>query len=1012
MLDPLSFVPTTVSPRLGSRRKFWKTVEQFTKEQHERNSQQFQSKSLNKFPSNISNLSPEKFANEQIKVHALACGSRWKDFIPKEYVAIYGAEYDQYQASNIHNIQEKYKIEKDVHRTFGLFTGSHAPHQLKLQYRLKKDTYYESLSRVLLAISNRISYCQGMNFLAALFLLTEDTDKDAFILLKYLLTQCSLSCFYDSKTSCLLEYLKVFEKKLRKHNKKIYNTFKSAGFAPVCYAVEWFTTCFIVSAPGDLSACVLDLMFAGCSDVLIRVGLAVISKIEDEILSLRPDDIYMNFKSLVMKLQPMDVIPLAMLINLEFDFNILEVMVRNMDLMNPNKEKVDTLRSFPVVLDSVVVEHKSADHLSNSQEDEQGEEEGGDKEVSTTVHNVDHRSPQPVSNRSPEDSLKAIDEPLPSLFEDEQNESNANESVDNNLPEHVHEHEVDNDRDRDQSFDVEDEDGEEDQQEASQKAKTSGSANVPNSKLGYLNPLHALYLMPKLLSAAAISPAKTSAQKPLHLHVHEGEDNLIHVVMPAIRKHSLMLKQRERPLIPHIFLQVQMKAMMDCLEESGNGSHLGYDLYLQSHLNVVPDRDNFKHNKKINNSLKVADSSGDIAKGIGSLVGSLFRWNDSSNGKSNVHSNALHGTGDMRTVGTFNSVYEHSQISRTIVNGPSPTRSIHDDLGSTTPLLPLGSKHDAMVKKKQDDVNRLAEYHHTWTLIYGDNIPPCSNRKYLTLNLKEKLKAKYEFYDELKEQRQLMLKDRWYHGMGTPKPKVKQKFSISKKKIKKSCLVIISELENNNNNNCENCEINILADVNLNSPSFKTNAGGPIDGTTNTAAGSSSSSSLSSSTWGFKFLSPIFSKASSLNIFSSSSKATAAAAANTAAGANSSKIGKVANNILDYSYSSASDFSCGSEMGYEGVYELDDWNDKKLKPDGDDYFAVAAAATAAGITCPGEEKDIVGEAEGEIIVMVSGDTSLSSPPIPWLTYHFKDRKRILIRSKKRLKAVSRKRRYE
>ena len=244
----------------------------------------------------------QKIADEQLplqsekdgmRLERLASGVAWLDWVPSEWKDIYGALYDEAQSFQILET-EKTKIEKDVHRTFGLFTRN--ARILRLQFRLKMSQYYESLQAVLIAASHEREYCQGINFLAAVFLLSESSERDAFTLLCFLLRHRHLESLFNYRCSSLVEYMKLFEKRLRVNNPFVYKHFKLVGFGTVCYAIEWFTTCFIVTCPGDLSACVIDLLLAGCEDAMIRVGLAIIDKLGAHLLKMDLEELQINFK--------------------------------------------------------------------------------------------------------------------------------------------------------------------------------------------------------------------------------------------------------------------------------------------------------------------------------------------------------------------------------------------------------------------------------------------------------------------------------------------------------------------------------------------------------------------------------------------------------------------------------------------------------------------------------------------------------------------------------------------
>ena len=248
--------------------------------------------------------------------------SRWSDRVPQEWRDIYGAIFEESKNFDIPE-GEISKIKKDVHRTFGLFSRK-LPY---IRYRLEKyqDEYYRSLTSILTAASHERNYCQGINFLAASFLLSEGNDKDAFVVLCYILKQRHLEVLFNPKCSSLVEYMKLFEKRLRKHNKVVYRYCKDIGYMTVCYAVEWFTTCFIVSNPDVLSCCVIDLIISGFTDIMIRIGIAIMDCLEPTIIRIALDELQENFKTLVGALDPACVILRALSIPWDEYDNALEV---------------------------------------------------------------------------------------------------------------------------------------------------------------------------------------------------------------------------------------------------------------------------------------------------------------------------------------------------------------------------------------------------------------------------------------------------------------------------------------------------------------------------------------------------------------------------------------------------------------------------------------------------------------------------------------------------------------
>jgi hypothetical protein len=308
---------------------------------------------------------------EDEKLRRLTTCMSWIDMVDPQWIEIYGALFEESRSFQTSPI-EKMKIDKDIHRTFGLFFKTSAGSRVASNL----PDFYKSLETVLVATSHETGYCQGINFIAASLLVGLDrNERSAFILLSYLLRQRHLNILFNAKCSSLLEYMNMFSKKLRRTNKKMYTHFKRIGFGPVCYSIEWFTTCFIVTCPGDLSCCVIDMLLLGFDDIMIRVGLAVVEALESDIEGLDLEELQMCFKKLTMALTPQDILPRALTIDIgsgkcildvrmdkythilgivfyissPFPFVIcththIQMMAWNVEQMNPQQEMVDTLR--------------------------------------------------------------------------------------------------------------------------------------------------------------------------------------------------------------------------------------------------------------------------------------------------------------------------------------------------------------------------------------------------------------------------------------------------------------------------------------------------------------------------------------------------------------------------------------------------------------------------------------------------------------------------------------------
>lgn len=177
----------------------------------------------------------------------LKFGLKWLDMVPQEWIEIYGAIFDESDSFTYDESQLR-RIGRDVTRTFGAFSKQSKIADFALRNTL--ETNINSLRIVLKILSHKLNYTQGMNYIAAMIILVEPSIRNCFILLCFLLFQRHIHVLMNPNSSSLSEYVKVFDRKLRKFNKPAYKHFQNLNYFSLCFAVEWFTTCFIVSNPG------------------------------------------------------------------------------------------------------------------------------------------------------------------------------------------------------------------------------------------------------------------------------------------------------------------------------------------------------------------------------------------------------------------------------------------------------------------------------------------------------------------------------------------------------------------------------------------------------------------------------------------------------------------------------------------------------------------------------------------------------------------------------------------
>lgn len=294
-------------------------------------------------------------------------GNSWLSYLPRDWQVLYGHLYDHLilinlDQGNLLNENEIHKIDKDLHRTFAVFLQDTTIGQIGL--KLIETHFCSSLRQLLFLLTYHMGYTQGMNYLVAVILFIEPNSlKNCYLILTYLLFHQHLSLLFvssratspsitypspipssqsslpsssspsqtPSASSCLSQFIKVFDKKFQLFYPILHFHLQENDFFCYCYTVDWFTTCFIRSSPGELSLHILELLLLGMKDILIRIGLSIMHLLHDTLLKLEEDDLHVNFRSLVKQLNAKEVITMAVKINLnrkkkpDVEENILQV---------------------------------------------------------------------------------------------------------------------------------------------------------------------------------------------------------------------------------------------------------------------------------------------------------------------------------------------------------------------------------------------------------------------------------------------------------------------------------------------------------------------------------------------------------------------------------------------------------------------------------------------------------------------------------------------------------------
>lgn len=186
------------------------------------------------------------------------------------------------------------QIDKDLHRTF-------PDHPLLMEGSDGK----KKLRRMLGGYAMRnpvVGYCQGLNFLAAVFLLLYDGDteeEEAFWCFVSLVENILTGYFDPMMINQQVDGL-VFEQLLQQLLPHVASHIEDIGVHVPTAVAGWFLVAFVNSFPIETLLRVWDMIFFEKSPVvLFRVGLAQIDIFSEALLEARQDvDAYMLFQAM------------------------------------------------------------------------------------------------------------------------------------------------------------------------------------------------------------------------------------------------------------------------------------------------------------------------------------------------------------------------------------------------------------------------------------------------------------------------------------------------------------------------------------------------------------------------------------------------------------------------------------------------------------------------------------------------------------------------------------------
>lgn len=177
----------------------------------------------------------------------------------------------------------------------------------------------ECLFRVLNATANHIpdvGYCQGMNFIAALLLITSNFDQErSFYSLVLILETYGLSDFYKDQFPLLTKYIQAFDTLFQTNIPKLWRHFQDEGIFDPVYLHPWFLTLFVSTLPLKTVVIIWDYLLANGLQSLISIAIALLKTLESALIGQSMENIIQFFKSLRISVGINDVTCARMLLS-------------------------------------------------------------------------------------------------------------------------------------------------------------------------------------------------------------------------------------------------------------------------------------------------------------------------------------------------------------------------------------------------------------------------------------------------------------------------------------------------------------------------------------------------------------------------------------------------------------------------------------------------------------------------------------------------------------------------
>jgi hypothetical protein len=256
---------------------------------------------------------------------SLALCQSENDFISKDEYSILTNKTDL----NFIRYEEE-QIKKDLNRS--------NPYSSYLKKQKNLDSLYNILKA--LAIEDpELGYCQGMNILAANFLLISDGNEyEAFNLLRFLFKHLELREFFLNGFPKLIMYIFILNEFIKDNMPKLFAKIIELDIPEETWIFKWLQTLYNLTLPLSITIRLLDCIICFGLEFLLNFSLAFIKFFEKKLLECEDINDFLNIFNIYDLINPDILLPNENKNNINYydNNNYKDSPTINLNNINPN----------------------------------------------------------------------------------------------------------------------------------------------------------------------------------------------------------------------------------------------------------------------------------------------------------------------------------------------------------------------------------------------------------------------------------------------------------------------------------------------------------------------------------------------------------------------------------------------------------------------------------------------------------------------------------------------------